>query len=52
MRTNRLVASALFFAAVSQFTLAQMPDSVAARVAAHNALFADSWETEPYSYVA
>ena len=46
MRTNRLAASALFLAAVSQFTLAQTPDSVAARVAAQDALFADSWYTQ------
>src|SRR5580704_8338810 len=37
-------ASALFFAAVSQFAPAQAPASVATRLAAQNALFDDSWQ--------
>jgi uncharacterized protein (DUF885 family) len=44
MRPNLLAGSALFLAAVSQFVLAQMPASVASRVAAQNALFDDSWQ--------
>ena len=45
MRVDRLPAVALFLSAFLQFALAQKPDSVAARLAAQNALFADSWQT-------
>jgi len=44
MRTNLLIASALFLATVSPFTAAQAPAPVAARLAAQNALFDDSWQ--------
>src|SRR5664279_2647699 len=40
----KLFTSVLFVAAVSQFASAQAPTSVAARVAAQNALFEDSWQ--------
>jgi uncharacterized protein (DUF885 family) len=45
MRANLLAASALFFAAASQFASAQAPASVDSRLAAQNALFDDSWQT-------
>ena len=44
MRPNRLAISALFLFAVSQFASVQAPASVAARVAAQNALFEESWQ--------
>src|SRR5581483_6313664 len=44
MRFNRLATSALFLVAVSQFAAAQAPTSVAARLAAQNALFDESWQ--------
>jgi len=40
----KIATSALFFAAVSPFAPAQAPASVAARLAAQNALFDDSWQ--------
>ena len=44
MRSNLLVTSALFLAAVSPFSSAQAPASVASRLSAQNALFDDSWQ--------
>ena len=44
MRFNRLATFALFLVAVSQFAAAQAPTSVAARLAAQNALFDESWQ--------
>jgi len=44
MRFNRLATFALFLVAVSQFSAAQAPTSVAARLAAQNALFDESWQ--------
>src|SRR5271156_6138986 len=44
MRPNFLVPSALILAAITQFVSAQAPASVAARVAAQNALFDDAWQ--------
>lgn len=44
MRPNLLVTTALCLAAVSQFTFAQAPASVASRLAAQNAIFEDSWQ--------
>ncbi len=45
MYRNRLAASALFLAAIPHFSPAQSPAPVAERLAAQNALFDDSWQT-------
>jgi uncharacterized protein (DUF885 family) len=44
MRPHRLATSALFLVALSHFASAQVPTSVASRLAAQNALFDDSWQ--------
>jgi uncharacterized protein (DUF885 family) len=44
MNSKLLVIPALMLAAVSQVTFAQAPSSVAARLAAQNALFDESWQ--------
>jgi uncharacterized protein (DUF885 family) len=44
MRRNLLAVSAMFLAALAQFSWAQPPSSVATRVAAQNALFDESWQ--------
>jgi uncharacterized protein (DUF885 family) len=44
MRPNQFAPAALFLVAVSQFSPAQAPSSVATRLAAQNALFDDSWQ--------
>src|SRR5580693_3958735 len=45
MRPNLFITSALLLAAVSQFASAQASTSVASRLAAQNALFDESWQT-------
>lgn len=45
MRSNLLTLSSLFLAASAQFVFAQAPASVESRLAAQNALFDDSWQT-------
>ncbi len=47
MRPNRLAASVLFLAALSQCVAAQSPTPLATRLAAQNALFEESWQINP-----